>query len=108
MRISRQVENILAASHAARNSDRELLIIYMQKFGMELTDKQIGTFRQMPSVETIRRTRQQLQMQGKYPADKKVDEERFNKYQQMKHGVKHETPEVLLEQRGYKILDWGH
>lgn len=36
MKTSFRVENILQASRAARNSDKELLIIYMQKSGMNL------------------------------------------------------------------------
>lgn len=107
MKISQQVENILKASREARNSDKELLIIYMQKFGMELTPKQIALFKKMPSTETIRRTRQQLQQEGKYPADESVDQARFDKFKEVKQNIKYETPESLLETMGYKVLPFG-
>ena len=82
----------------ARNSDRELIIIYMQKFGMNLTPQQIQKFRDMPSVETIRRVRQKLQEQGKFPADQAVDDARFSKYQNVRANIVSESPEKLLEQ----------
>lgn len=107
MRISEQVEGILRVSRAARNSDRELLLIYFQKFGMDLSPRQIELFRQMPSTETIRRTRQSLQEKGKYPADQAVEEARFEKYKAVKQGIGYETPEALLEQQGYTVLEWG-
>lgn len=84
MKVVDQVENILKASHKARNSDKELLIIYMQKFGLELTPRQVELFKEMPSTETIRRVRQQLQMEGKYPASEEVDNARFEKYKEVK------------------------
>lgn len=97
MKISDQVEAILKASHAARNSDRELLIIYMQKFGLELSDKQQALFRKMPSTETIRRTRQALQEQGKYPADEAVDNARFEKFRKMKYEYKYNDETNTVE-----------
>ena len=107
MKISDKVESILKNSHAARNSDKELLILYMQQFGLELGSKQVDLFRKMPSVETIRRTRQVLQEHGKYPADEKVEEERYKKYVQVRHGILDESPEKLLESQGYKVREWG-
>jgi len=101
-----QVANILKVSSAARNSDRELLILYMQKFGMELTLKQIEKFRKMPSTETIRRSRQAIQEQGKYLASPAVEEERFRKYKQMKN-MPFEDPEELLKKQGYTVRPWG-
>lgn len=53
MKTSDRVEYILQASKSARNSDKELLIIYMQKSGMNLSPQQIEVFRDMPSAETI-------------------------------------------------------
>lgn len=107
MKISQQVENILKVSTQARNSDKELIILYMQKFGMELSDKQIKKFREMPSTETIRRVRQQLQEQGKYPASPEVDKARFEKYKEVKANIKSGSTEELLEGQGYKVLPWG-
>lgn len=87
MNVTQRVSNILGASHAARNSDLELLIIYMQKSGMALSDEQIRTFKAMPSMETIRRTRQKIQMDGKYPADPKVNEARYNKFKNVRQYI---------------------
>lgn len=107
MKISDRVENILKVSHGARNSDRELLIIYMQKFGVNLSETQMAKIREMPSFETIRRIRQKLQEEGKYPASKEVDEARFKKHQRMRHNIGYESPETLLERQDYVILPWG-
>ena len=85
MKLTEQVENILRVSKKARNSDKELLIIYMQKFGMNLSDAQIDKFKDMPSMESITRARRILQEQGKYEATEEVDEARFEKYQEAKN-----------------------
>lgn len=106
MNISERVENILKVSRDARNSDKELLIIYMQKAGMDLSQKQRNIFRDMPSSETIRRIRQKFQEQGKYKADKAVDEARFNKYRKVRYniaGSNQVDAEELLEQRGLQF-----
>jgi len=84
MKISNQVENILSVSKKARNSDKELLIIYMQKFGLDLSPQQIELFKKMPSAETITRCRRLLQEEGKYLPTKEVDQARFEKYQEFK------------------------
>lgn len=95
MTIKQQVENILAASSQARNSDKELEIIYMYKIGMNLTSEQIAKFREMPSMETIRRCRQQIQMEGKYPPKPEVEKQRFAKFVAMKQSAGHDVEEVL-------------
>lgn len=107
MTIQDRVENILKVSDKARNSDRELMLIYMQKSGMELTSKQMEVFRNMPSMETIRRIRQKLQEQGKYPASEQVNEERYRKFKQTRQNIKYQSPEQLLENLGYKVREWG-
>lgn len=107
MKILDQVTNILKASHMARNSDKQLMIIFMQKSGMNLSPQQIETFKRMPSLETVRRTRQLIQEQGKYPADQRIEEERYNKFKEVRHGIQYEDPEALLEKRGYKVLEYG-
>jgi hypothetical protein len=103
MKISERVENILRASHAARNSDTELLIIYMQKSGLELTPKQIEKFKDLPSMETITRVRRQLQEQGKYEADEVVKEARYEKFKQARE--EHSDPYAYLNKLGYRISD---
>lgn len=106
MTITERVANILRVSKEARNSDKELLIIYFQKSGMNLSDEQIKMFRKMPSTETLRRIRQKMQQEGKYPADEIVNEMRFKKYKTMRSEIPFtKTPEQLLEERGYVIVD---
>lgn len=102
MKTSDRVEYILQASKAARNSDKELLIIYMQKSGMNLTQEQIQIFRKMPSAETITRVRRQLQEQGKYPADEAIDNGRYEKYQQMKYKTPQAEVDDILERNPFK------
>ena len=97
MKIRDRVAAILRDYPEARNDDKTLLIIYMQHEGLNLSHAQIQTFRKMPSVETIRRSRQQLQMEGKYPANAKVDEARFQKFREMKYGIKSSPAEDILE-----------
>lgn len=107
MKINDRVENILKASYAARNSDKDLLLIYMQKSGMNLTPSQIEVFRKLPAFETITRVRRVLQEQGKYEPSEQVMEARYKKYQSVKEGIHHEDPEKLLESKGYKVLPFG-
>lgn len=101
MNVTQRVEAILKAVPATRDSDTELLIIYMQKAGMELSDRQIAKFKQLPSMETIRRIRQKLQEQGKYPASKAVDKARFEKYRKVRGSIP-QNPEVE------NLLSWLH
>jgi hypothetical protein len=106
VKIAQQVENLLQASRAARNSDKELLVLYMQRAGMELTEKQIQLFRQLPSMETIRRIRQKLQENGQYLADQLVEDQRYDKYVNVRASVADPTVsiEVLLEGSGERIV----
>lgn len=105
MKISQRVENIMKVSHAARNSDTALLILYMQKSGMELTPKQIEIFKKLPSMETITRVRRQLQERGMYEADERVNEERFKKFKTVKQDITHASADELLAPQGYKIAE---
>lgn len=105
MKTSDRVENILKVSHAARNSDTELIIIYMQKSGMNLSSDQTETFRKLPSMETITRVRRQLQEKGMYEADDSVNEARYKKFQTTKQNIPHEDAGVLLDKLGYRIAE---
>ena len=108
MKIAQQVENILRFVPQTRSSDKELLIIYMQKCGMELTDKQMEVFRDMPSLESIRRVRQKLQEEGKYPASKEIEEHRYSKYQETTGSIgvinADQTADII---NGRRIKEWG-
>jgi hypothetical protein len=103
MKTRDRVENILKVSQASRNSDTELLIIYMQKSGMELTPKQKEIFRTLPSMETITRVRRQLQEQGKYEATQEIQEARYQKMKE--HQEEYGDPYAHLEKLGLRIVE---
>lgn len=108
MTITEQVENILKASRQARNSDKELQIIYMQKSGMDLDARQVQKFRDMPSLETLRRVRQKIQESGKYKADKRVEDSRKFKSMQMQQQAPSFSANGLEKTlNGQVILPWG-
>lgn len=103
MTTKQRVENLLKFSRNARNSDIELLILYMQKSGMELTDRQIEVFKNMPSAETITRIRRKLQEQGKYEADESIQEARYAKMQDYQN--EYSDPIKNLARLGYVIAE---
>lgn len=76
MQITRVVEAILRDQPETRDSDRELLISIMQRYGIELTPRQIVAFRHMPSMETVRRVRQKIQSEGRYTASERISRQR--------------------------------
>lgn len=103
------VKAILKAVPITKDSDIELLIIYWQKAGLELTDRQIAKLRQMPSTETITRIRRDLQLKDfkTYGGSKAVAEARYGKYKDVRENINHESPEQLLERQGVVVLPWG-
>ena len=100
MNVTQQVESILRHSDRARNSDRELLLIFMQKSGMDLSEAQIATFRDMPELWTVRRLRQKFQEDGLFlPSEAVGRARRLKSYavQQNAPNAKPETMERLIE-----------
>lgn len=95
MRIADNVRRILATSVAARNSDRELLIAYMDLCNMGLSPMQKDKFRNMPSMETIRRTRQALQAKGLYLANPRIAKERHFKAMTIQQRVSTTKPDKI-------------
>ena len=61
MNKSERVESILKHSQQARDDDKDLIIIYMQKLGANLTPEQVRIIKDMPSFEAITRARRKLQ-----------------------------------------------
>lgn len=96
MTIAERVASILKHDTKSRDSDKRLMLVYMQRAGMNLSDEQVKLFYKLPSMETIRRTRQSLQMQGRYPASKVVEQQRYAKFQEMRGGG-YLKPEETLE-----------
>lgn len=77
----------MQAVPATRSSDKELLIVYMQKAGMDLTPSQIAMYRDLPSMESIRRVRQKIQENGELLATPEVEKARFEKYKKTKGAI---------------------
>ena len=106
MKVSQQVENILAAVPKTRDSDRELWVVYAQKFGVDLTEAQVDKIRQMPSLETLTRCRRKLQEQGKYKASPKIAQERRIKSYMMQQNAPTATPERTGEILNQRAIPW--
>ena len=108
MKLTVQVENILKFSKASRNSDTELILVYMEKYGIVLTEHQKELYRSMPSTDTITRIRRKLQEQGKYEANEAVNEARYQKFKDIRNNITFiEDSEQVLISQGYKIAPWG-
>lgn len=107
MTTSERVESILKHSKEARNSDKQLWIIYAQKSGVGLSQSQIEKIVDMPSFETLRRVRQKIQEQGKYEADKEIKLERKHKAMIMQQVSPKANPEQLENYIKYRPLPWG-
>lgn len=105
----------MQAVPATRSSDKELLIVYMQKAGMDLTPSQIAMYKELPSMETIRRIRQKIQENGELLATPEVEKARFEKYKKTKGAIGVTNPveaEELLDGTlvlpdGTKVLPYG-
>lgn len=77
----------------------------MQKSGLDLTPAQVQKIRDLPAFETITRVRRVLQEQGKYPASEEVEQARFEKYKNVRNNINYKSPEQVLEEQGYRIVD---
>lgn len=102
-----RVKNILEFVPKTRNSDIELLIIYWQKAGVNLSNEQIQKIKELPSPDTLTRIRRKIQENGEFPASKSVEDARFAKFKQVKQNIKSEDAEKLLEAKGIKVLPYG-
>lgn len=109
-KVTDTVRKILANSRMARNSDRHLLIEFMQLSGMDLTPRQQEVFLHLPSLESVRRVRQKLQENGNFPADPKIANEREYKSMRMQQITPSASPEfieqVIEEQPAPKAVSW--
>lgn len=68
---SRTVERILQNEPSTRSNDKLLILRVWEQYGMGFSEQQkkllLGD--RLPNTETIRRTRQKLQAEGKYTAN---------------------------------------
>lgn len=106
MSITQDVEYILSMNRDARNSDKALYIEFMQKRGMDLSPEQIARFMRIPSLESVRRTRQKIQEQGKYPADQRVKAERNWKSMRMQQNMPAAKPEAVERIVEPRAIPW--
>ena len=97
MTVGQRIEAILGAMPDTRNSDAELWLVYAYKSGLGLSKEQERIFRDMPSFETIRRTRQKLQEQGKYPANDNVRTVRQAKAANVRTNITNAVPGQVIE-----------
>lgn len=111
MTVTDQVKGLLRFSKEARNSDKELYILYLRRAGMRLSEEQEQMIRELPSFETIRRVRQKIQETELQP-DNEVARTRADKSQQMKYATAPERVEQILSDgsrhtlpAGYRILE---
>ena len=102
-----RVRNILEFVPATRSSDTELLLVYWQKAGLDLTPEQVQKIKDMPTPDTLTRIRRKIQEGGEYPATKQAEESRYNKFKNVKQNINNEDAEKLLASKGYKILPYA-
>lgn len=67
---NKAVERILQNEPATRSNDKLLILKVWETYGLGMSETQKAKFLsdRLPSAETIRRTRQKLQAEGKYTA----------------------------------------
>lgn len=97
MKTHELVEHILKYNQSARNSDKELMIEYLQSTGAYLSEYQKAVIRKGASLETLTRVRRKLQEGGKYPATDKVTKERQFKSMQMQQISPKAKPEYMVD-----------
>lgn len=106
MKISDVVESTLAHYEAARSNDRLLLIQVWEAQGFIMTPEQKAKFMELPSAETIRRVRQKIQEEGKYPANEYVRKQRKFKGMQVQQIIpktKSEKVEEIIQHRLFNL-----
>ena len=88
------VEQCLATDKRCRQDDKWLILQVWRRTGLSLTPDQERIFlsKKLPSTETIRRTRQKLQEEGKYLAPKEVQEARSQLETQTRYEVLGKEP----------------
>lgn len=99
MTITKRVERELERSTKARNSDQYLIIALLQSSGANFTSEQLELLQSI-SFETIRRTRQKIQAEGRYKADRDVEQYRATKAMR----IQQNEPTASVEWLG-KLLD---
>lgn len=98
MNTRQRTEAIMQFVPKSRSDDKLLCVLFMQKSGLSLSEEQIEAFYKMDDLWTVRRCRQKIQEQGKYPATKEVEEKRYKEYVRVKHSIPFvDSPEPTAE-----------
>lgn len=97
MKLNNTIEHILLNYPEARDSDKYLILKVWEQYGLYLSDVQKDKFMDCPSTESIRRTRQKLQEQGKYKASDRVSRHRRIKSYVVQQNAFTASPERLGE-----------
>lgn len=92
MMLTRDMERILSNSQSARDSDNELIVQMLQARGLWATPKQLEVLRDF-NFESVRRTRQKFQHDGKYPASPNIARTRRIKSQMVQQQIPNTKPE---------------
>jgi len=87
MRTKKLVERILELKPEARDDDRLLMLYVWQIQGLHFSEGQLKAFKKASSPESIRRTRQKLQEEGKFKPSEEVEEKRYELYTQTKDAI---------------------
>lgn len=86
VQVHKLVEEALSTWEETRNSDKKLMLAVWHLQNPDYVDNFKTFFKEKAiSPETITRCRRKLQEQGMYLASEKVDQERFNKFNQMRN-----------------------
>lgn len=87
MKVSQAVEHTLKNNVGSRSSDKQLILAVWETYGFYLSASQALKFMDLPSPETIRRIRQKIQEEGKYPANEGVRRHRSFKSLQVQQSI---------------------
>lgn len=91
-----RVRYLLKNHPKTRNSDKELIIQYLQYAGAELSPKQIAII-QATVFESVTRCRRKIQEGGEYPADKSIAKEREYKAQRVQQIAPAAKPQYIAD-----------
>lgn len=97
MKLNNIVESTLAYHEDTRSNDRLLLLRVWEAQGFHLTQSQKNKFMEVSSAESIRRVRQKIQEQGRYPANEYVKKQRKFKAMQIQQMIPKTKPEKVEE-----------
>lgn len=85
MKVKDDVRRLLENYPVCRNSDKALIVYYLQMHGVNLSKEQMQRIKDLPSMESVRRARQALQMDGKYRATEQVEDLRYELFKQNRY-----------------------